>query len=101
MPNLILKKKPNLFSTIKFYSLSMINITFEVKNNNLLIDPTKRFECKSNIIKTNMDHRIAMAFAIMGTKLGVNLTIQDSKYINTSFPGFSNELNSVGGCLSE
>ena len=48
-----------------------------------------------------MDHRIAMAFAIMGTKLGVNLTIKDSEYINTSFPGFSNKLNSVGGCLSE
>ena len=42
-----------------------------------------------------------MAFAIMGTKLGIDLIIQDSKYINTSFPGFSNEINSIGGRLSE
>lgn len=42
-----------------------------------------------------------MAFAIMGTKLGVNLKIQDSEYINSSFPGFNKEINSVGGRLSE
>ena len=41
-----------------------------------------------------------MAFAIMGTKFGVNLKIQDSEYINTSFPGFSKEVNSLGGNLS-
>ena len=57
--------------------------------------------CKSNIIKTNTDHRIAMAFAIMGTRLGVNLKIQDSEYISSSFPGFNKEINSVGGSLSE
>ena len=93
-------KESNRLELIR-HNLLNCGVHCEVKNNNLLIDPTKRFDCKSNIIKTNMDHRIAMAFAIMGTKLGVSLTIQDSEYINTSFPEFSNELNSVGGCLSE
>ena len=67
----------------------------------LNIDPTKRIDCKSNIIKTNSDHRIAMAFAIMGTNLGINLKIQNAEYINTSFPRFSKEMNSVGGNISE
>ena len=83
------------------HNLENCGVHCEVNNNNLLIDPTKKFNCKSNIIKTNNDHRIAMAFAIMGTKLGVNLKIQDSEYINTSFPGFNKEINSVGGSLSE
>ena len=42
-----------------------------------------------------------MAFAIMGTKLGVNLNIKDSEYIRTSFPQFINTLNSLGGKLTE
>ena len=93
-------KESNRLELIR-YNLENCGIYCEVNNNNLFIDPTKKFDCKSNIIKTNTDHRIAMAFAIMGTKLGIDLIIQDSKYINTSFPGFSNEINSIGGRLSE
>ena len=93
-------KESNRLELIK-YNLNNCGVYCEIHNNNLLIDPTKKFDFKSNIIKTNSDHRIAMAFAIMGTKLGVNLNIQDSEYIKTSFPGFSKEINSVGGNLSE
>ena len=92
-------KESNRLELIR-YNLENCGIYCKVNNNDLFINPTKRFDCKSNIIKTNTDHRIAMAFAIMGTKLDVNLKIQDSEYINTSFPGFSKELNSVGGDLS-
>ena len=42
-----------------------------------------------------------MAFAIMGTMLDVNLQIQNSEFINTSFPEFTKEINSIGGNISE
>jgi len=42
-----------------------------------------------------------MAFAIMGTKLGIDLRIQDSKFIKTSFPSFVNKINSLGGNITE
>ena len=42
-----------------------------------------------------------MAFAIMGTRLSINLNIKDSEYIKTSFPKFIKELNSLGGNLTE
>ena len=42
-----------------------------------------------------------MAFAIMGTKIGKKLRIQDSKFIKTSFPNFVNEINSLGGHVFE
>ena len=67
----------------------------------LLIDPTNNFTPKQKIIKTNSDHRIAMAFAIMGTKLEMNLNIKDSEYIQTSFPDFIDVINSLGGNLTE
>ena len=93
-------KESNRLDLIQ-HNLENCGIYCEVNNNNLFIDPTKRSECKSNIIKTNSDHRIAMAFAIMGTMLDTNLKILDSEYINTSFPGFSKEINSIGGNTSE
>ena len=40
-----------------------------------------------------------MAFCIMGTKLGP-LEIKDSESIDTSFPTFKKELNSLGGNIS-
>ena len=54
------------------------------------------FDIKSNVIQTDFDHRIAMAFAIMGSKIGP-LEIKDSDSINTSFPNFKNEFNKLGG----
>ena len=53
-------------------------------------------EINKNIIQTDFDHRIAMAFAIMGTKIGP-LKIKDSDSINTSFPSFITEINELGG----
>ena len=93
-------KESNRLDLIQ-HNLENCGIYCEINNNDLFIDPTKRSECKSNIIKTNSDHRIAMAFAIMGTMLDINLKILNSEYINTSFPGFSKEINSIGGNISE
>ena len=42
-----------------------------------------------------------MAFAVMGTKLGLNLSIKNYEYIKTSFPNFITVLNSLGGNLTE
>ena len=83
----------------KFFFDNKIYTYFE--EDNLIIDPTKKFLPKSNIIKTNSDHRIAMAFAIMGTKMEKSLAIKDSEFIKTSFPNFINLFNSLGGNLTE
>ena len=93
-------KESNRLKLIKC-NLENCGVRCEINNNNLLIDPTNKYDCKSNIIKTNSDHRIGMAFAVLGTKLGNNLEIKDSEYIKTSFPDFIKELNSNGGRLSE
>ena len=67
-----------------------------VEKDDLFIFPSKNYTVKSNIIKTDFDHRIAMAFSVMGTKIGP-LNIQDSDSINTSFPTFKKEFNKLGG----
>ncbi len=80
-------------------NLQNCGVNCRAENDDLFIYPTDKYETKNNVIKTEFDHRIAMAFAIMGTKLGP-LEIKDSKSINTSFPNFRKEINNLGGNIS-
>ncbi len=47
-------------------------------------------------VATHMDHRIAMAFLIMGLASRIYTTIDDSRFIATSFPDFVHLLNGIG-----
>ena len=68
----------------------------EIINDDLLIKPSKNYNLVDNKIRTDFDHRIAMAFTIMGSRIG-DLIIEDSESINTSFPNFINIFNNAGG----
>lgn len=68
----------------------------EVINDDLFINPSKTYELRNFNIRTDYDHRIAMSFAIMGSKIG-NVSIDDTKSINTSFPNFIDVFNNAGG----
>ena len=68
----------------------------EVINDDLIIRPSKEYIPKNNKIRTDFDHRIAMSFAVMGSKIG-NLIIDDADSINTSFPNFIEKFNNAGG----
>ena len=93
-------KESNRLELIR-YNLNQCGIFAKVENENLYIDPTIKKEFVGNKITTDNDHRIAMSFAVMGTKLGLDLTILNSEYIKTSFPNFTELLNKSGGKLSE
>jgi 3-phosphoshikimate 1-carboxyvinyltransferase len=51
-------------------------------------------------VKTNMDHRIAMAALMMGLATENHVRIDDSAFIATSFPGFVEMMRGLGGALS-
>ncbi len=90
---------PNI-NTQRFASprLKLGHVNCKSENDDLYIYPSKKYEIRSNIIKTDYDHRIAMAFAVMGTKVGP-LKIEESDSIKTSFPNFKHEFNKLGGRL--
>ena len=77
-------------------NLQNCGVNCKSENDDLFIFPSKEYQIKNNLIQTDFDHRIAMAFCIMGTRLGP-LHIKDSDSINTSFPTFKNEFNNIGG----
>ncbi len=80
-------------------NLQNCGVDCKVLNDDLYINPSRNYEIKNNIIRTDYDHRIAMAFSVMGSKIGP-LNITDSLSINTSFPEFKKEFNKLGGNLS-
>lgn len=47
-------------------------------------------------VTTHMDHRIAMSFLVMGLASRIHTSVDDGSFIATSFPGFTDLLNSMG-----
>jgi 3-phosphoshikimate 1-carboxyvinyltransferase len=52
-------------------------------------------------IPVNLDHRIAMAFLVMGMAARQPVAIDDAAAIETSFPGFVALMNGLGAKISE
>jgi 3-phosphoshikimate 1-carboxyvinyltransferase len=48
-------------------------------------------------VVTHMDHRIAMSFLVLGMVAEQSITIDEGHMINTSFPGFVELMNGLGG----
>lgn len=48
-------------------------------------------------ITTNLDHRICMAFLVLGLASETPISIDSAEPINTSFPGFVGLINQLGG----
>jgi 3-phosphoshikimate 1-carboxyvinyltransferase len=52
-------------------------------------------------IRTDLDHRIAMAFLVLGLASERPVTIDDAGPIDTSFPGFATLMRALGARLEE
>ncbi len=52
-------------------------------------------------VKTHMDHRIAMAFLILGLASENPVTIDDGSMIATSFPAFVEQMNALGANIGQ
>ena len=83
---------------LELIRLNLVNCGCDckIKNDDLIIKPSEVYITKNNKIRTDFDHRIAMSFAVMGSKVG-NLNIEDGESINTSFPNFIEKFNNAGG----
>lgn len=48
------------------------------------------------LLESAGDHRCAMSFAVLALRSKENLAIQDAEYIDTSYPGFVDDMNMLG-----
>lgn len=52
------------------------------------------------VIATELDHRIAMSFLVLGLAAKDGVAIDDARVMDTSFPGFADLMRRLGGDLS-
>ena len=67
--------------------------TAEASNDDLLVHGTDRPPVGR--VCTDGDHRIAMAFAVLGTVPGARVKVDDMACAAVSFPGFRNMLRAI------
>ncbi len=73
--------------------LLKIGANVKETQNELIIMPQKNYNTDC-ILDPHYDHRLAMAFSVLGAKLGV--IVKDIQCANKSYPGFIKDLQSLG-----
>lgn len=77
--------------------LSAIGVRVEELEDGLIVHGSGGALCSGGItIAAELDHRIAMSFAVAGLVAEQPITIDDMSPVATSFPGFSDMLESLG-----
>ena len=74
--------------------LKKIGCNFYEANDEWILEKRNNKLPKKLIINTYKDHRIAMSFASLSSKL--ELVIRDPEVVNKSYPNFWNDLESIG-----
>ncbi len=80
--------------------LAANGVEHEVKGDDLIIHGRGRV-AGGGKVETHMDHRIAMSFLMMGLASDKPVTIDDSSFIATSFPRFTELMRGLGADIRE
>jgi len=75
--------------------LRVNGVAVEIEGDDLIVHGTGRAP-GGGVAATHMDHRIAMAFLVMGMASGKPVGIDDSTFIATSFPSFVPMMRALG-----
>jgi len=79
--------------------LAANGVAAEIAGDDLIVHGTGAV-AGGGTVTTHMDHRIAMAFLIMGLASARAVGVDDATFIATSFPGFVPMMRSLGADLS-
>jgi 3-phosphoshikimate 1-carboxyvinyltransferase len=79
--------------------LAANGVAVEIDGDDLIVHGTGH-AAGGGLVETHMDHRIAMAFLVMGLAAEKPVAIDDGSFIATSFPGFVPMLRSLGAEVS-
>lgn len=77
-----------------------VDVTMNDLEHSLIINGNGKPPKGGASIKTELDHRIAMCFLVLGTVTDEPITIDDAAPIKTSFPNFVKLMNDLGTDIS-
>jgi 3-phosphoshikimate 1-carboxyvinyltransferase len=88
------KESDRLASTVAL--LEKNGVRTKVDGDDLIIYGTQGAIPGGGTVETHMDHRLAMSASILGLVAENPVEIDDTAFIDTSFPGYFPLLNSLG-----
>jgi 3-phosphoshikimate 1-carboxyvinyltransferase len=81
--------------------LAVNGVRLEIVGDDLLVHGAGRPPAGGGMVATQMDHRIAMSALVLGLATDAPVAVDDSRFIDTSFPGFVALMNGIGADLAE
>jgi 3-phosphoshikimate 1-carboxyvinyltransferase len=67
-----------------------------VEGDDLVVYGTSNAISGGGVVQTHMDHRLAMSASVLGLVAQNPVEIDDTAFIDTSFPGYLQLMNSLG-----
>jgi len=74
-------------------------VRLEIEDDDLIVHGGPRV-AGGGLVETHMDHRLAMSALVLGQASAAPVTIDDARFIDTSFPGFVALMRALGASLS-
>ena len=69
----------------------------EIEGDDLLVHGSGRPPAGGGMVETHMDHRLAMSALVLGLAAEAPVAVDDTSFIDTSFPGFVGLMNGLAG----
>jgi len=98
LAELRVKESDRLAATLA--GLSACGVTAWAEGDTMVVRGTDHIP-GGGTVETHMDHRIAMAFAVLGLAADQPVRIDDTGMIDTSFPAFAQTMRGLGAALEE
>jgi 3-phosphoshikimate 1-carboxyvinyltransferase len=97
LKELRVKESDRLAATSDMLRVNGVNVAIE--GDDLVVHGNGRV-AGGGLVATHMDHRIAMSALVMGLASEQPVKVDDTAFIQTSFPGFTEMMRQMGGDLS-
>ncbi len=98
LQELRVKESDRLSATAALLSVNGAQV--EIEGDDLLVHGGNQVPPGGGLVETHMDHRIAMSALVLGLATERPVRVDDSAFIDTSFPGFAALMRGLGGDLS-
>ena len=96
LKELRVKESDRLSATAALLAVNGIKV--EIEGDDLIVHGSAR-PLGGGLVETHMDHRIAMSALVLGLATEQPVAVDDTGFIDTSFPGFIELMNGVGAAL--
>ena len=98
LQELRVKESDRLSATAALLSVNGARV--EIEGDDLLVHGGNQVPPGGGLVETHMDHRIAMSALVLGLATEQPVRVDDSAFIDTSFPGFAVLMRGLGADLS-